>query len=69
MYFPSGYFPLDPGNYMLSEKLLKPVGIDMFAMENGFRQCKSAAQSARIASFCPLAITSGPDRYLEAFSS
>jgi hypothetical protein len=45
---------------MLSEKLLIGIGVDTFAGENGFQRRKFAAQSARIASFHPLAITSGP---------
>jgi hypothetical protein len=53
---------------MLYEKLLEVV-VDTFAGENGFQWRKSATQSACIASFCPLAVTSGPGRYLEAFSS
>jgi hypothetical protein len=54
---------------MLSQKLLIDVGVDTFAGENPYRRRKSAAQSARIASFRPLAVTSGPGRHLEAFSS
>jgi hypothetical protein len=38
MYFPSGYVPLDPTDYMLSEKLLEGVGIDTFAGKNGYRR-------------------------------
>jgi hypothetical protein len=38
---------------MLSQKLL----VDKFAGENHYRQRKSAAHSARIASFRPLGIT------------
>jgi hypothetical protein len=44
---------------MLSKKLLISIGVDMLAGKNSFRWRKSAAQSARIASFHPLAITSG----------
>jgi hypothetical protein len=54
---------------MLSEKLLIGFGVDMFASKNGFLQRKSAAQSARIASFRPLAVTSGLGHHLRAFSS
>jgi hypothetical protein len=54
---------------MLFEKLLAGVGIDTFAGKNGYQRHKSAAQSARIASFHPLAVTSGPGHHLRAFSS
>jgi hypothetical protein len=54
---------------MLSQKLLVDVGVDMFAGENLYQQRKSAAQSARITSFRPLAITSGQGRHLGTFSS
>jgi hypothetical protein len=54
---------------MLSVKLLEVVGVDTLSGENGYWQQKSAAQFARIASFCPLAVTSGPGHHLEAFSS
>jgi hypothetical protein len=53
---------------MLFEKLLMGVGVDTFAGKNSHQQRKSAAQSARIASFHPLAITSGPGHHLRAFS-
>ncbi len=33
-YFWSGYVPLDPGDHMMSEKLLVDVDVDMFASEN-----------------------------------
>ncbi len=33
-YFPSGYVPLDPGDHMLSQKLLKDVGIFTFTGKN-----------------------------------
>jgi hypothetical protein len=69
MHFPSGYVPLDPVDYMLSEKLLEGVDVDIFAGKNSYRWRKYAAQSARIASFCPLAITLGPGLHLGAFSS
>jgi hypothetical protein len=52
---------MDPEDYMLFEKLL--MG------ENGHRRHKSAAQSARITSFHPLAVTSGLGHQLKAFSS
>ncbi len=52
-YFPSGYILIDPGVYMLSEKLLIGVGVDTFAGKNSFWQRKSAAQSASVASFRP----------------
>jgi hypothetical protein len=54
---------------MLSQKLLIDIGVDMFATENRYRRHKSAAKSAHTAFFRPLAITSGPGRHLEAFSS
>jgi hypothetical protein len=54
---------------MLSEKLLEGIGVDMLASKNGCQRRKSAAQSAYIALFCPLAVTSGPGHHLEAFSS
>jgi hypothetical protein len=57
---------------MLSQKLLIDVGVDTFAAENRYRRRKSAAKSAKSAHtafFHPLAITSGPGRHLEAFSS
>ncbi len=69
VYFPSGYVPLDPGDYMLSQKLLVDVSVDTFAGENRYRRRKSAAKSARTASFRLLAVTSGSGRHLEAFSS
>jgi hypothetical protein len=53
---------------MLSQMLLVDVSVDMFAGKNRYRR-KSAAQSTRIASFCPLAVTPGPGRHLDAFSS
>jgi hypothetical protein len=61
--------PFDPADYMLPEKLLKGVNVDMFASENGCRGQKSATQSARIPSFHSSAITSGPGCHLGAFSS
>jgi hypothetical protein len=54
---------------MLSQKLLVDVVVGMFAGENHYRRRKSAAKSARIASFRLLAIMSGPGRHLEVFSS
>jgi hypothetical protein len=54
---------------MLYEKLLEVVSVDTFAGKNGFRRLKCAAQFASIASFRPLAVTSGPGRHLEALSS
>jgi hypothetical protein len=33
-YFPSGYVPLDQWDHMLSQKLLKDVGVDTFAGKN-----------------------------------
>jgi hypothetical protein len=54
---------------MLSQKLLIDVGVDTFAGENRYRRRKSAAKSARTASFRSLAVTSGSGRHLEAFSS
>ncbi len=54
---------------MLSQKLLIDVGVDTFAAENRYRRRKSTAKSARTAFFRPLAVTSGPGRHLEAFSS
>jgi hypothetical protein len=38
-------------------------------MKNRRQRRKSAAHSARIASFLPLAVTSGPGGHLAAFSS
>jgi hypothetical protein len=52
---------------MLSKKLLLSIGVDMLAGKNSFRWRKSAAQSARIASFRPLAITSGQAVIYELF--
>jgi hypothetical protein len=46
---------------MLSQKLLVDVSVDTFSGKNRY------AQSAHIASFCPLAPTSGPGRHLGAF--
>ncbi len=54
---------------MLSQQLLIDVGVDMFTAENRYRWRKSAALSARIASFRPLAIMLGQGRHLEAFPS
>jgi hypothetical protein len=54
---------------MLSQKLLIDVGVDTFATENRYRRRKSTAKSAHTAFFRPLAVTSGPGRHLEAFSS
>ncbi len=54
---------------MLSQKLLVDVRVGRFAGENRYWWRKSAAKSACTASFCPLAITSGPGRHLGAFSS
>jgi hypothetical protein len=54
---------------MLSQKLLIDVDIGILAGENRYRQRKSAAKSARIASFHPLAVTSGPGYHLGASSS
>jgi hypothetical protein len=54
---------------MLSQKLLIDIAIDTFAVENRYRRRKSAAKSAHPAFFRPLAVTSGPGRHLEAFSS
>jgi hypothetical protein len=34
VYFPSGYVPLDPGDHMLSNKLLVDDSIDTFAGKN-----------------------------------
>jgi hypothetical protein len=45
---------------MLSQKLLVDVSVDMFAGKNRYRRRKSAAHSARIASFRPLALALGP---------
>jgi hypothetical protein len=56
-YLLSAYVPLDPADHMLSQKLLVDVGVNMFACEKRYRQRKSAAQSARIAFFCSMAIT------------
>ncbi len=67
--FLSGYVPLNPGDYMLSEKLLIGVGVDTFSSKNGHRRRKSATQSAQIAFFLLLAVTSGPGRHLWAFLS
>jgi hypothetical protein len=33
-YFTSGYVPLEPGDHLLSQKLLVDVGIDTFADKN-----------------------------------
>jgi hypothetical protein len=68
-YFLSGYVPLDPGDYILCEKLLEVVGVYTFASENRYRRRKSAAKSARTASFRLLAVTSGSGRHLGAFSA
>jgi hypothetical protein len=57
------------GAIMLSEKLLEVVGVNMLSGENGYWEQKSTAQSARSASFRPLAVTSGPVHHLGAFSS
>jgi hypothetical protein len=54
---------------MLSQKLLVDVVVGMFASENRYRRHKSAAKSARTASFRLLAITSGSGHHLGAFSS
>jgi hypothetical protein len=54
---------------MLPQKLLVDVGVGMFAGENRYWRHKSAAKSARTASFRSLAVTSGSGRHLEAFSS
>jgi hypothetical protein len=54
---------------MLSRKLLIDVGVDTFAAENHYQRRESAAKSSRIATFRPLAVTSGPGRHLEVFSS
>jgi hypothetical protein len=54
---------------MLSQKLLEVIGVDMFAGENCYQRQKSTAQSAIIASVCPLAVTSGSGRHLGALSS
>jgi hypothetical protein len=54
---------------MLSEELSEGIGIDTFAGKNGYQRRKSATQSNCIASFHPLAITSGPGHHLGAFSS
>jgi hypothetical protein len=54
---------------MLSQKLLIDIGVDTFASKNHYRRRKSAALSARIASFRPSAITLGQGRHLEAFPS
>ncbi len=63
----SGYVPLDPGDYILCEKLFEVVGVYTFAGENRYRQRKSAAKSARSASFLLLAVTSGSGRHLGPF--
>jgi hypothetical protein len=36
MYFPSGFVPLDPGDYILSEKLLIGVSVDTFMAKMAF---------------------------------
>jgi hypothetical protein len=54
---------------MLTQKLLIDISIDTFAAENSYRRRKSAAKSAHTAFFRPMAVTSGPGRHLEAFSS
>jgi hypothetical protein len=54
---------------MLSQKLLIDVSVDTFTAKNRYQRRKSAAKSARTAFFCPLAVTPGPGRHLEAFSS
>jgi hypothetical protein len=54
---------------MLSQKLLKDVGVEAFSGKNRYWRRNSAAQSACIASFIPMAVTSGPGRHLGAFSS
>jgi hypothetical protein len=51
------------------EKLLEVIVVGSFASENRYRRRKSAAKSARTASFRPLAVTSGPGHHLEDFSS
>jgi hypothetical protein len=53
---------------MLSKKLLKDVGVCLFAGENLYRRPKSATKFAHTASFCPFAIMSVPGRHLGAFS-
>jgi hypothetical protein len=52
---------------MLSQKLLADGGGGTFAGENRYRRHKSAVKPAHTASFRPLAVTSGPGRYLELF--
>jgi hypothetical protein len=52
---------------MLSQKLLVDVSVDMFVGENRYWRHKSNAQSACIASFCPLATMLGSGRHLGAF--
>jgi hypothetical protein len=54
---------------MLEKKLLVDVGVDTFTGKNRYWRRKSATHSAGIASFCPLAVTSGPGPHLGAFSS
>jgi hypothetical protein len=49
------------------QKLLVDVIVDTFTGVNRYQRHKSAAQSACIASFRPLAITSGPGCHLGAF--
>jgi hypothetical protein len=49
------------------EKLLEVVVVGSFAGENRYRRRKSAAKSARTASFRHLAVKSGPGRHLEVF--
>jgi hypothetical protein len=51
---------------MLSQKLLVDVGVGMFAGKNRYRRRKSAAKSARTASFRLLAVMSDSGRHLEA---
>jgi hypothetical protein len=65
--FPSGYVPLDPGNHILSQKLLVDVGVDTFTGENHYRWRKSMTHSSLIVSFRPLAVTSGPGCHLGVF--
>jgi hypothetical protein len=60
---------MDPGDHMLSQKLLEDVSVGTFAGKNRYRWRKSAAKSAHTASFRSLAVTSGSGGHLEAFSS
>jgi hypothetical protein len=58
--------PLDPGDYMLSQKLLVDIGADLFASGNWLLAtyiCKTWSHPTPIFCFCHFAMTSGPCRH------